>query len=454
MAPTLSLWRQLAERLGSIFMYPAPLWRRWQALALHWQILIAVCLAVLAGLGTASDSSWLGVYSFIGTLFLNALKMVVVPLVSASIICGVSRLGGRDLGRLGGKTLVFYLATGLLAVTVGLTVINIVRPGFIDGAPAGAVLGAHVDSAQIESSLEKVAGRGLGDLVGVFLRMVPTNVVGAAAGGQMLALIFFSLLFGFFLSRTESSGGETMRRFWEGLLEVMMSITWWVMRFAPLGVFGLVAKTVTITGFGAFASLLWFFLGVLLALALHAFVTQPLILHWFGGFSWMQVRRHYRAVFPALLTAFSTASSSATLPVTLNSVRRRAGVSERTSSFIVPLGSTVNMDGTALYECAAVLFIAQAYGVDLSLGGQIIIVLTALLTSIGVAGIPSASLVAITVILTVLGLPLEGIGLLLVTDRVLDMLRTAVNVFGDTCGAVVIARLEGEEGVLEREPED
>ena len=270
----------------------------------------------------------------------------------------------------------------------------------------------------------------------------------------MLGLIFFSLLFGFFLSRVDSPGGETMRRFWEGLLEVMLSITWFVMRFAPLGVFGLVAKTTTITGFGAFASLLWFFFGVLAALALHAFVTQPLIMHWVGGFDWVQVRRHYRAVFPAMLTAFSTASSSATLPVTLHSVRRRAGVSERTSSFIVPLGSTVNMDGTALYECAAVLFIAQAYGVDLSLGGQLLIVLTALLTSIGVAGIPAASLVAITVILSVLGLPLEGIGLLLVTDRLLDMLRTAVNVFGDTCGTVVIARLEGEEGVLEQEPED
>jgi len=218
------------------------------------------------------------------------------------------------------------------------------------------------------------------------------------------------------------------------------------MKFAPIGVFGLVAKTVAATGFDAFEPLLIFFITVVLALAVHVFVSLSAIL-WIAGVNPLQ---HYRAMLPALLTAFSTASSSGTLPVTIECVEKNAGVSNRTSSFVLPLGATINMDGTALYECVAAMFIAQAYGLDLSLATQFTIVLVALLTSIGVAGIPAASLVAITVILGVIGLPLEGIGMLLVTDRILDMLRTSVNVFSDSCGAVVIARSEGEDGVLAR----
>ena len=208
----------------------------------------------------------------------------------------------------------------------------------------------------------------------------------------------------------------------------------------------MVAKTVAATGFDAFEPLLIFFITVVLALAVHVFVSLSAIL-WIARVNPLQ---HYRAMLPALLTAFSTASSSGTLPVTIECVEKNAGVSNRTSSFVLPLGATINMDGTALYECVAAMFIAQAYGLDLSLATQFTIVLVALLTSIGVAGIPAASLVAITVILGVIGLPLEGIGMLLVTDRILDMLRTSVNVFSDSCGAVVIARSEGETGVLAR----
>ena len=198
------------------------------------------------------------------------------------------------------------------------------------------------------------------------------------------------------------------------------------------------------TGFDAFQPLLVFFLTVVLALAIHVFFTLSLMLRLAG----INPLKHYRAMLPALLTAFSTASSSGTLPVTIECVEKNAGVSNRTTSFVLPLGATINMDGTTLYECVAAMFIAQAYGLDLSFVTQFIIVLVALLTSIGVAGIPAASLVAITVILGVIGLPLEAIGMLLVTDRILDMMRTAVNVFSDSCGAVIIARTEGEEGVL------
>jgi len=225
----------------------------------------------------------------------------------------------------------------------------------------------------------------------------------------------------------------------------MMKITEWVMRFAPIGVFALVAKVVAGTGLEVFKPLLVFFLTVLLALLAHMFIVLPLMLRFLAK---VNPVRHYQAMSPALLTAFSTASSSATLPLTMDCVEKNAGVSNRTSSFVLPLGATVNMDGTALYECVAALFIAQAYGLELSLATQFTVVLVALLTSIGVAGIPAASLVAISIILGTIGLPAEGIGLILAVDRVLDMCRTAVNVFSDSCAAVIVARSEGEKDLL------
>ena len=238
---------------------------------------------------------------------------------------------------------------------------------------------------------------------------------------------------------------ETMQNFWQGIFEVMMRITDWVMKFAPIGVFALVAKVVASTGFDAFIPLAVFMLTVLSALAVHVFVTLPLLLKFIAR---VNPLRHYRAMAPALLTAFSTSSSSATLPLTMECVEKNAGVSNRTTSFVLPLGATVNMDGTALYECVAAMFIAQAYGLELTFATQFTIVLIALLTSIGVAGIPAASLVAIVVILAAIGLPAEGIGLILAVDRILDMCRTSVNVFSDSCGAVLIARSEGEETAL------
>ncbi|MEE8463323.1 MAG: dicarboxylate/amino acid:cation symporter, partial [Gammaproteobacteria bacterium] len=258
--------------------------------------------------------------------------------------------------------------------------------------------------------------------------------------------IFFCLLFGYFMTQLRKEHAQTMFSFWDSMFHVMMRMTEWVMKFAPLGVFGLVAKVVADTGFDAAKPLLVFTGTVIVALAIHALVTLPLLVRFIGRVNPWSLAR---AVSPALLTAFSTSSSSATLPITIDCVENNVGVSNRTSSFVLPLGATVNMDGTALYECMAALFIAQAYGVDLSITQQVVVVVTALLTSIGVAGIPSASLVAIAIILAAVGLPIEAIGLLFVFDRILDMARTSVNVFGDTSCAVVIARLEGEtEGLL------
>lgn len=385
------------------------------------------------------------IYDFLGTLFLNALKMLIVPLIVSSIITGIAGVGASGaMGRLGGKTLLYYMTTSLFAILVGLFLVNLVSPGIVDGEPAREVIALSDDGADIAARVE---GRGVGDVVEIFLRMVPTNIVAAAAEGQMLGLIFFSLLFGFFMTRIDGSLAKPMQDFWQGVFAVMMQITEWVMLFAPIGVFALVAKVVASTGFAAFAPLLAFFLTVLAALGVHFLVVLPLLL-WFVGR--VNPLRHYQAMAPALLTAFSTASSSATLPVSMDCVERRAGVSNRTSSFVLPLGATVNMDGTALYECVAAMFIAQAYGLDLGFAEQFTVVLVALLTSIGVAGIPAASLVAITIILTAIGLPVEAVGLILAVDRVLDMCRTSVNIFSDSCGAVIIGRLEGEQGILQK----
>jgi len=422
-------------------------------LKLHWQIVIALALAVVAGYAAGREAGifgvpWVSVFDFFGTLFLNALKMIIVPLVVSSIITGIANVGGRaGLGRLGGKTLLYYMGTSLLAILVGLALVNLFAPGIIDGRPALDVLGLDPEATREVSA--KVEGRGAGDVAGVILSMVPPNIVAAAVEGQMLGLIFFSILFGYFLTRINESYAEAQFNFWQGLFEIMMRITDLVIRFAPIGVFALVAEVVAGLKGPELAelagSLAVFAFTVVAALAVHAFVTLPLLLRFVGRVSPL---RHYRAMAPALLTAFSTASSSATLPLTLECVEKNAGVSNRTSSFVLPLGATVNMDGTALYECVAAIFIAQAYGLDLTAAQQFTIVLVALLTSIGVAAVPAASLVAIAIILGTIGLPAEGIGLILAVDRVLDMMRTSVNVFSDSCGAVVIARTEGETNVL------
>lgn len=417
-------------------------------LPLHWQIFAALLLAVIVGLVASPEADLLGitllsVLGFFGTLFLNALKMLIVPLVVASIITGMMELKPNTLGRLGSKTLLFYMSSSLVAILIGLLLVNILQPGIVDGRPALEILTMTSD---IEAVMENVEGTGMGDIAEVFLRMVPANVISAAAEGQMLGLIFFSLLFGYFLSQLKGSHGSVQKDFWQGLLSIMIQITNLVMKFAPIGVFALVAKVIMQSGTEAFGPLAVFFATVIMALALHMFVFLPLVLKFVAK---VNPVLHFKAMMPAILTAFSTSSSSATLPITLDCVEQRAGVSNRVSGFTLPLGATVNMDGTALYECVAAMFIAQAYGLQLSLEIQFLIVLIALLTSIGVAGIPSASLVAITIILGAVGLPLEAIGLILVVDRVLDMCRTSVNVFSDSCAAVTIARLEGEEGVLQ-----
>ena len=429
-------------------------------LELHWQILIAIILAGIIG-GIVFNSfdatgveptlfgvRYIAIFDYIGTIFLNALKMIIVPLITSSIIVGVAGIGsGGNLGALGGRTLLFYAGTTLAAILVGLILINAVGPGYVDGEPARDLLALD---APIEEIAAKVEGRGVGDVANVFLRMVPENVFKAAVEGQMLGLIFFAILFGYFMTHLDNEFAEPLYRFWDAVFNVMMKMTEWIMKFAPIGVFGLVAAVIAETGYKAAGPLATFAVVVLLALAVHAFVTLPLLLRFIGG---VKPYTTLKACAQPMLTAFSTASSSATLPVTMDAVEDNVGVSNKVSSFVLPLGATVNMNGTALYECAAAMFIAQAYGLDLTFGVQFSIVVIALLTSIGVAGVPSASLVAIAIILAAVGLPIEAIGVLMVFDRLLDMARTSINIWGDCSCATIVARLSGEETKVAIHPE-
>lgn len=421
----------------------------------HWQILTALILAAFCGVllngvdpeHNSLAGAFLGTCKFLGDLFMNALKMVVVPLIVSSIIGGILSLGSdRNFGRMGLKTLIYYSVTGLLAIFVGLIAVNTIRPGNVDAVTAQNIIGQQEVS---ETFLAKFEGRNSGEMVDIFKRMLPPNIFHAATdNGQLLGLICFCLLFGYFIGKLPEQLREFQKNLWDSIQGVMMKVTDLIIRFAPIGVFGLVVPVIARTGFEVFQPLAWFVVTVLFSLGFHMFVTLGLLLRFVGKINPV---KHYKAMTPVMLTAFSTASSASTLPITLETVEKEAGVSNRTASFTLPLGATVNMDGTALYECVVVIFIAQFYGVvhgfEIGFAQQFTVVLLALLTSVGVAGIPSASLVAITVILGVVGLPLEAVGLVWVTDRVLDMCRTAVNVFSDTCGAAIIGRTEGETGI-------
>jgi len=400
-------------------------------LKLHWQIVIALVLGILYGLFFPSATEYV---TWLGVIFLRALKMIIVPLVFSSIVSGVTSIGSaQNLGRLGLKTVVYYVMTSLLAILTGLVLVNFTKPG----------VGADLGFTEKVEGLSSVPG-GLSDII---FRIIPENVFQAFITADMLAIIFFSLVFGFFITRTQTNYKDQLTDFFNAFFEVMMKMTMFIIKFAPLGILGIVAGVVAQQAgdrdalFGLVHRMGLYMATVILGLSFHTFITLPLILKLIGRVS---PKLHFQAMSTPLLTAFSTASSSATLPLTMEAVENKSGVSNKISSFVLPLGATINMDGTALYECVAAMFIAQAYGIELSFAQQMIVVITALLASIGAAGIPMAGLVMMSIVLTAVGLPLEGVGLILAVDRILDMCRTAVNVFSDSCGSVVIAKTEGE----------
>lgn len=378
-------------------------------------------------------AEWLFWPAFIADIFLKLLKMLIVPIILTSIIVGVCGVGsGRDLRRMGTKTFAYYVATSLLAVCLGQLLVNVMQPG--DGAALGLTP---------TNEFERVAGQDFWD---VLRRMVPENIFASLSeNGQMLQVIFFALLFGYFVTQTVEPHKTRMAGVFESAFEVMMQMAKAVLALIPLGVFVLLVKVVGETGFGLFKPLGLYMATVTAGLLIHSCVTLPIILKVIGKVSPV---RWFKAMGPALMTAFSTSSSSMTLPVSMETVEHRGKVSNKTTSFVLPLGATINMDGTALYECIGVVFLAQYYeGVSdftLTMGMQLQIVVMALLASIGAAGIPSAGLVMMLTILGALGLPVEGAALLLAVDRPLDMLRTVVNVWSDSCGAALIARSEGE----------
>lgn len=415
------------------------------SIPLHWQILIALILGGLYGFLLPHEAPYV---TWAGDLFLRALRMIVAPLILCSIISGVAGLkknlggegkegdggqkgaGASGLGRLGLKTLGYYALTSLLAITAGLVLVNAVQPG----------QGMEPPELSREADIE------VKPLSQTLTEIIPRNVFQALMQDDMLGIIFFAFLAGAVMLRMEHEKGDRLISFFESAFELMMRMTDWIVRFAPLGILGIVAGVVSekyLEGdlLESMKSVAAYMGVVLVALFFHAFVTLFAILRVYGGFNPL---KHLRSMSSALLMAFSTSSSSATLPLTMDCCEKQAGISNRTTSFVLPLGATVNMDGTALYECVATLFIAQAYGMDLTVGQQLIVVLTALLASVGAAGIPMAGLVTITIILSAVGLPVEAVGLIITVDRILDMFRTAVNVWSDSCGAAVIARSEGE----------
>jgi Na+/H+-dicarboxylate symporter len=310
---------------------------------------------------------------------------------------------------------------------VGLALVNIIRPG------AGAEIG-------VEQGVD-LTGREAAPVSSLVKDIVPKNLFEAMAGDKVLGVIFFSLIAGVAISSV-GERGKPLVAFFEAFNAVMMKITGWIMLLAPFGVFALMAHTIGTMGLGVMRPLAVYMATVVLGLGIHAVLTLPALLFTLGRHSPL---RFIRDVFSAVATAFSTASSAATLPITMECVEENTGVSNKVASFVLPLGATVNMDGTALYEAVAAMFIAQAYGISLTVPQQLIIMLTATLASIGAAAIPGAGLVTMVIVLRAVNLPLEGIGMILAVDRLLDMLRTAVNVWGDACGSVVVARLEGEQ---------
>ncbi|MDC0584679.1 dicarboxylate/amino acid:cation symporter [Bacteroidales bacterium] len=356
--------------------------------------------------------------------------MIVVPLIFTSLVIGVSNLGkGANLGKIGGKTLLYYMTTSLIALVSGLLLVNLIKPG------VGVSLNLPDNTGEL---LKETSVRD------TLLGIVPENIFNAlSSNNATLSVIFFAVLFGFFMTRVGDKQKETLTNFFDSAFEVIMKITLAIISLAPLGVFGLVTKTVAEQeNLGQlFQSLGKFMITAVAGLSIHFFIALPILLLIFGKINPL---KHAKSVITPLLTAFSTASSNATLPLTMEALENKSGVSNKITSFTIPLGATINMDGTALYELIVVGFVAQLYGVELSFAQQFLVVGTALLASIGTAGVPMASYVAMTIIFTAVNLPLEAMLIVLPVDRVLDMYRTATNVWSDTCGAVIIAKSEGE----------
>ena len=421
---------------------------------LHWKIIIGLVLGLVYGLTAASagwgafTSAWISPF---GTIFINLLKLIAVPLVLSSLITGVASLSDlKKLSRIGGKTLTIYIGTTVVAVTIGLILVNVLQPG--ENVPPEMrdqlqTLYQEDTQARTQQAAE-VRQRGPLDPI---QDMVPENFFQAATdNGNMLQVVFIAIFVGIGLIQVSKEKSQVVLSFFEGLNLVVIRLVDLIMLMAPLGVFALIANTITSVAkdnLGQVVELLgalgFYCVTVILGLFLHMLITYTSLVHFFTP---LKVRTFYAGISPAQLLAFSTSSSAATLPVTMERCEEKLGVSEEVSSFVLPLGATINMDGTALYQAIAAVFIAQALGMGLGLGAQLTIIFTAVLASIGTAAVPSAGIIMLVIILEAIGVPTAGIALILGVDRILDMLRTVTNITGDASVACVVAATEGQLG--------
>lgn len=416
--------------------------------SLHWQIMIGLLAGAVVGsivnlMGGADGAAIVVTYvKPVGTLFIRLITMIAAPLVLTSLIVGAASIDDpRKLGRIGGKTLGIYLLTTAIAISIGLVVANLLQPGAgVSDEVSARLLAGYQDQAA--ARIESAASVSWIDQI---LALVPTNPFQAMAVGNMLQIVFFALLVGVSLTLIPATKSAPVIHFFDGFTDVLIKIVELVMLLAPYGVFALIAAVTAEFGFGILGTLGWYGLAVVLGLAIHLFLT-------YGGMLGLFVRgrmpfsRFMKSMAAVQLLGFSSSSSAATLPLNMETVRDKLGVSERVTSFVLPLGATINMDGTALYQGVAAVFIAQVYGIDLTFADQIAIVLTATLASIGTAAVPGAGLVMLVIVLESIGVPVEGIALIFGIDRIMDMCRTVVNVTGDATVAVVVAASEGELG--------
>ena len=400
-------------------------------LALPWQILIGITLGILLGLFGHEYTIYT---KWLGDLFLRGLQMVIIPLVFSALVMGVSSIGETaDLGRIAGKTFAYYIITTIIACVLGLLLVNIFEPG------------VGVD-LQLKETVTNIASTEV-SFIDQIVAIVPNNIVRAMAEGNMLPVIFFAILFGFFITTSTNKTRTLLTDVFNGLYEVMIKITFLIIRFAPIGLFGVVSSMVGAqAGNPAALKIMFTSLGIYSAIIAGGCLIQGLgiLPAIFVLFTRKNPFTFMKQMGTGLMTTFFTASSAASLPINIQDIQEKTGVSRKIAGFCLPLGNTINMNGTALFESVTALFIAQAYGIDLTMGQQIVVVLTSLLAAIGTAGIPLAGLVMLAVVLKAVGLPLEGIGLVLVVQQPLDMIRSAVNVWGDLTGAAIVAKSEGE----------
>ncbi len=407
-------------------------------LKLHWQVLIAMIGGAFVAMIFGERAL---IFSPLGTIFMKLLKMVIVPLILFSVTSGVTSIGDSNtLGRMGVKVFGYYMLTSILAILVGLSLTNLLQPG--------KGINFSVDSNKFDPSTLSQPN----SLADVIIRMIPSNPIKAMADGEILALIFWSIVLGIAITQISDKPKKAIIKGFDYGFELMMKLTQGIIAFLPIGVFGLIINAIVNSGIDLFKVIGFYWITIAIGLSIHWLIILPLV---FYSFTKINPIKHWKAMSSAFITAFSTSTSLGTLPVTMNCLKKNIGVSNKTSSFVLPLGATINMDGTALYECAGVLFISQVLGAELEIYQQFIIVITAFLTSIGTAAIPSAGLVMIFIVLDAVGLSNNPevpiiVGAMLAVDRPLDMFRTVINITSDSIGAVILAKSENEKNLYKK----